>query len=227
MLPLYDTARQRRAPVMTALIVGANLAVFGWEMWLLLGGGGRTLELFLEVHALVPRRLLAHYDDGGQWLTLLTHMFLHGGLAHVAGNLWFLWIFGGNVEDRLGPFRFLLFYLLAGLAAAALQIAVEPSSPLPMLGASGAISGVLGAYLVLFPTAWIVALIPWVVPIMPVPAVLFLVLWFVLQAYNGVGALLIGAGAAGGVARWAHAGGFVAGVCLMLWAKSAGWVRRR
>jgi membrane associated rhomboid family serine protease len=227
MIPLHDTARQRRAPVMTGLLVMANLAVFGWEVWLSLTGGGRVLESFLSQYALVPGRLVAHYADEQQWLTLLTHMFLHGGLAHVLGNLWFLWIFGGNVEDRLGSFTFLLFYVAAGLAAAALQIVVEPGSMLPMVGASGAISGVLGAYLVLFPTAWVVALVPWVVPIVPVPAVVFLVLWFVLQAYNGVGALLSGTSAAGGVAWWAHAGGFVAGICLVLWAKDAGWVRRR
>jgi membrane associated rhomboid family serine protease len=227
MIPLHDTARQRRAPVMTALLVTANLAVFGWEAWLAVTGGGRMLESFLNQHALVPGRLLAHFGDEGQWLTLLTHMFLHGGLLHVLGNVWFLWIFGGNVEDRLGSFTFLLFYLAAGLGAAALQIVVEPSSMLPMIGASGAISGVLGAYLVLFPTAWIIALVPWIVPILPVPAVVFLLLWFLLQAYNGVGTLLSGANAAGGVAWWAHAGGFVAGIGLVLWAKAAGWVRRR
>jgi len=227
MIPLHDTVRQRRAPVMTALLVAANLAVFGWEVWLSLTGGGRALASFMTEHALVPGRLAAHYADEQEWLTLLTHMFLHGGVAHVLGNLWFLWIFGGNVEDRLGPFLFLLFYLVAGLGAAALQIIVEPSSMLPMIGASGAISGVLGAYLMLFPTAWIIALVPWIVPIVPVPAVVFLVLWFVLQAYNGVDAVLSGANGAGGVAWWAHAGGFVAGICFVFWAKCAGWVRRR
>ena len=107
-----------------------------------------------------------------------------------------------------------------------MQIAVDPSSSLPMLGASGAISGVLGAYFVLFPTAWVVTLVPWIVPIVPVPAFLFLILWFALQAMSGVGELMSGHAAAGGVAWWAHAGGFVTGVCLIVWAKGNRWVRR-
>jgi membrane associated rhomboid family serine protease len=220
MLPLHSTAKQRRPAVITALFVSANVAVFAWQLWLAWADHGRGLEPFMREYALVPRRLLAGYADERQWLTLFSHLFLHGGVAHLLGNIWFLWIFGGSVEDRLGPVVFLLFYLTAGVGAAATQILVEPGSTLPMLGASGAISGVLGAYLVLFPTAWIVSLVPWIVPIVPVPAVVFLVLWFVLQAYNGVGTLLNGAGAAGGVAWWAHAGGFVAGFCLILWAKS-------
>jgi membrane associated rhomboid family serine protease len=122
--------------------------------------------------------------------------------------------------------KFILFYLLCGLAAAGLQVAVEPHSALPMLGASGAISGVLGAYLIMFPTAWIVTLVPWIVPIIPLPAILFLFVWFAFQALNGVGSMLSGADAAGGVAWWAHVGGFSAGMILIVWAKSAGWVRR-
>jgi membrane associated rhomboid family serine protease len=174
----------------------------------------------------VPRQLFTHWADGAQWLTLFTHMFLHGGVAHVLGNCWFLWIFGKNVEDRLGPLQFLIFYLLSGLAAAALQVIVDPGSSVPMLGASGAISGVLGAYLLLFPTAWIITLVPWIVPILPVPAFIFLVLWFVIQAFNGVGSLLE-SGSSGGVAWWAHAGGFLAGMGLLSLAKHAGLVRRR
>ncbi len=226
MLPLADTAKQKRPPIMTGLLVTANLAVFGWQVWLALDGSERELGRWLTEYALVPQRLFAHANDGAQWLTLLTHMFLHGGVAHVLGNVWFLWIFGGNVEDRLGSWRYLLFYLLSGLAAAGLQILVEPGSAVPMVGASGAISGVLGAYLLLFPKAWVWALVPWIVPILPVPAVLFLALWFVLQAYNGVGALLSGTVGAGGVAWWAHAGGFVAGFSLTYWWRSLGWVRR-
>jgi membrane associated rhomboid family serine protease len=153
-------------------------------------------------------------------------MFLHGGIFHLLGNVWFLWIFGGNVEWRLGSPRYLVFYGAAGLGAAATQVATGPFSDVPMVGASGAISGVLGAYLLLFPTAFVWTLVPWIVPILPVPAVVFLVLWFVLQAYNGVGALLSGASAGGGVAWWAHAGGFVAGMAMTWYAKSAGWVRK-
>ena len=226
MLPLADTTKQQRPPVITALLVAANLGVFAWQIWLLAEGGERALTGFVTAHALVPQSLLAHPADGDQWATLLSHMFLHGSVGHVLGNVWFLWIFGGTVEDRLGPWRYPLFYLLAGFAAAGLQILVDPGSTIPMVGASGAISGILGAYLILFPHAWVWSLVPWIVPIRPVPAVLFLVLWFALQAYNGVGSLLSGTGAAGGVAWWAHAGGFLAGVTLIVWGKAQGWVRR-
>jgi len=223
MLPLWDAHPHRRPPVMTAMLIAANTAVFACQVWLALAG---HLEPFVLEHALVPRRLVAGWDDGAQWLTVLTHLFVHGSLLHVLGNCWFLWIFGRNVEDRLGSFKFLGLYLLAGGAAAALQVAIAPDSPVPMIGASGAISGVLGAYLLLFPTAWIYTLVPWIVPIVPVPAFLFLVLWFVIQACNGFGALLDGR-QAGGVAWWAHAGGFMAGLGLVWWAKNTGWVRRR
>ncbi|MDD2763807.1 MAG: rhomboid family intramembrane serine protease [Opitutaceae bacterium] len=223
MLPLWDANPHRRPPVMTATLIAANTAVFAYQVWLARAG---CLEPFVLEHALVPRRLVAGWDDGAQWLTVFTHLFVHGGLAHVLGNCWFLWIFGRNVEDRLGPFRFLCLYLLAGAAAATLQVVITLDSPVPMIGASGAISGVLGAYLLLFPTAWIYTLVPWIVPIVPVPAFVFLILWFVIQAFNGLGALL-GGRPAGGVAWWAHAGGFVAGLWLVRWAKNAGWVRRR
>jgi membrane associated rhomboid family serine protease len=225
MLPLWDSEPHKRPPVITGLLILANLVVFGYEVVLGLQGGG-ALEGFVNRHALVSARLLANPGDEAQLLTLGSHMFLHGGLAHVVGNCWFLWIFGNNVEDRLGHGRYLLFYLASGLAAAALQIAVEPSAAVPMLGASGAISGVLGAYFILLPTAWIVTLVPWIVPIVPVPAFVFLILWFALQTVNGFGVLLNGAAGDGGVAWWAHAGGFLAGVCLTLWAKSNRWVRR-
>ncbi len=212
MLPLWDAQPPRRAPVMTGVLIALNAVVFFHEAQL--AAAGRAAP-FLVAHALVPARFLAHADAGAQWLTLLTHMFLHGGVAHLLGNCWFLWVFGRRVEDRLGSPRFLLHYLLAGFAAAGLQLAVTPDSPAPMLGASGAISGVLGAYLLLFPTAWIYTLVPWIVPIVPVPAVVFLVLWFVVQAFNGLGSMLDG-GAGGGVAWWAHAGGFVAGMGLLM-----------
>jgi membrane associated rhomboid family serine protease len=154
-------------------------------------------------------------------------MFLHGGLFHLLGNVWFLWVFGANVEGRVGGWRYLLIYALAGLAAAGAQVATGPLSPVPMIGASGAISGVLGAYLVLFPTAFVWTLIPWIVPIVPVPAMIFLVLWFVMQAYNGVGALLGVANIDGGVAWAAHAGGFAAGVAMLIYARRMKWVSKR
>lgn len=226
MFPLADTAKEKGPAAVTKLLIAANLVVFGWEVWLMLDGA-RGLEAFVGEHALVAGRVVRDPLDGGQWLTMLTHMFLHGGPLHVLGNVWFLWIFGGNVEGRLGWFRYALFYVLAGLAAATSQVATAPLSMVPMIGASGAISGVLGAYLVLFPTAFVWTLVPWIVPILPVPAVVFLVLWFLMQAYNTVGALLGTAGADGGVAWAAHAGGFAAGVAMMIYARRMKWVGKR
>ncbi|MFT3783739.1 MAG: rhomboid family intramembrane serine protease [Nibricoccus sp.] len=226
MLPLWDDAPRRRAAVITALLIVTNIGVFIYEVILAMEGGS-ALKTFLVGNALVPKRLIGGLDEGGQWLTVLTAMFLHGGVAHVLGNCWFLWIFGKNVEDRLGPVRYLLFYVVCGVGAAAAQLATDVQSSLPMLGASGAISGVLGAYLVLFPTAWIFTLVPWFVPIVPLPAFVLLIVWFGLQALNGVGTLLSDRAAVGGVAWWAHAGGFALGLVLTLWLKSNGWVRRR
>jgi membrane associated rhomboid family serine protease len=221
MLPLWDDNPHRRAPVMTLALILAIAAIFTYQVRLAMAG---RIEPFVMEHALVPRRLLGEWDQGAQWLTLLSHMFLHGGLAHVLGNCWFLWIFGRNVEDRLGSVRFLFFFLLSGLTAAAVQVMISPDSSLPMIGASGAISGVLGAYLILFPTAWIYTLVPWIVPIVPVPAFVFLVLWFVVQAFNGFGALF-GSGSSG-VAWWAHAGGFVAGIGLLAFGRRLSPLRR-
>ena len=225
MIPLWDSQAHKRPPVITVLLILANLGVFGYEVVLSLQGGG-ALEAFIGQYALVPKRLIAGWTDEAQWLTLGSHMFLHGGFAHVLGNCWFLWVFGNNVECKLGHVRYLLFYLASGLGAAALQIAVSPEATVPMVGASGAISGVLGGYFILLPTAWIVTLVPWIVPIIPVPAFLFLILWFALQTVNGFGVLMNGTAGAGGVAWWAHAGGFATGVVLTLWAKANRWVRK-
>jgi membrane associated rhomboid family serine protease len=226
MLPLWDDEPHRRTPVITMLLITANIAVFVWQLMLAFESS-RSLAAFVDTHALVPARLVDHYAEREQWLTVFTSMFLHGSPAHVLGNCWFLWIFGNNVECRLGPFKFLLFYLLAGSAAAAAQFLTYPGSPIPMIGASGAISGVLGAYFILFPRAWIYTLVPWIVPIIPLPAVVFLFIWFALQAFNGVGSLLGGGALQGGVAWWAHAGGFVAGAVFTMWARKAGLLRRR
>jgi membrane associated rhomboid family serine protease len=225
MIPLWDSQAHKRPPVITVLLILANLGVFGYEVVLSMQGGGE-LEAFMTRYALVSSRLLAGWSDQEQWLTLGSHMFLHGGVGHVLGNCWFLWIFGNNVECKLGHVRYLLFYLVSGLGAAALQIAVSPDATVPMVGASGAISGVLGGYFILLPTAWIVTLVPWIVPIVPVPAFLFLILWFALQTVNGFGTLMNGTTGAGGVAWWAHAGGFATGVCLTVWAKANRWVRK-
>jgi membrane associated rhomboid family serine protease len=226
MLPLWDDEPHRRAPVVTALLIAVNIAVFGYELFLL-AHGQDAFRRFVETHALVPRRLLGNLGEGGQWLTVLTSMFLHGGFAHVLGNCWFLWVFGNNIEDKLGPFRFLAFYLVCGAAAAAAQVLAAPSAVVPMVGASGAISGVLGAYLLLFPFALIYTLVPWIVPILPIPALVFLVVWFGVQSLQGYGSLMRGDSAAGGVAWWAHIGGFAAGFGLLLLLKRKGGLRRK
>lgn len=222
MFPLWDSQPRRRRPNVTLLLVAANLAIFAYEVWLLLAGG-RALDAFLLKHAMVPARLVSGWREPAEWLTVASAMFLHGSGAHVLGNLWFLWIFGGAVEGRLGPGRFLLLYFGAGAAATGLQLATDLGSLVPMIGASGAVSGVLGAYFRMFPRAWIVALVPWVVPLVPVPAVVFLILWFLLQTVQGVGALLDGT-VTGGVAWWAHIGGFLAGA---LWKPRAARGRGR
>lgn len=215
MLPLWDTQPHRRAPVMTALLIAACLAVFVYQVVLLLDNEARFTS-WITARALVPARFVSDWAEPAQWGTVLSSMFLHGGVAHLLGNCWYLWVFGNNVEDRLGFLGFALFYVVTGGAAALAQIAVDPGSGVPMVGASGAISGVLGAYLVFYPRAWVISLVPWVVPILPIPAAVFLVLWFLMQAYAGVGSLLAGATGAGGVAWWAHAGGFAAGFGLAL-----------
>jgi len=226
MLPLWDNAPRRGAAVVTRGLIAINLAVFIYESVLAMRGG-QVLPSFLLEHALVPQRLFDGLADGRQWLSVLTSMFLHGSVAHVAGNCWFLWVFGKSVESRIGSVRYLLFYLLAGVGAAALQVALSLHSTLPMLGASGAISGVMGAYLVLFPKVWIFTLVPWVVPVVPLPAFVLLIVWFALQALNGVGSLVDDAVARSGVAWWAHAGGFLTGLIMTIWLKRNGSIKRR
>jgi membrane associated rhomboid family serine protease len=226
MLPLWDTEKSRRRPVMTTLLVAANVGVFIYQLLLMLKGG-RATEVWLYRHALVPGRLVESPGDVSQWMTVLTSMFLHGGVAHVLGNCWFLWIFGARVEERFGPFKFLVFYVIAGAAAASAQVLAHPASAVPMIGASGAISGVLGAYFVLLPGAWIVTLVPWIVPVVPLPAFVFLLVWFAFQTMSGVGVFLRGEVAGGGVAWWAHAGGFIAGVVLTVFARRRKWISAR
>jgi len=159
-------------------------------------------------------RLACLTDPGRQVFHLFTSMFLHGSWMHLLGNMWFLWIFGNNIEDSMGRLRFIVFYLLCGLAAAVGQVVTNPSSVIPMVGASGAISGVMGAYLILFPNVRVFALVPIVIFITSValPAWVMLGYWFLIQFVSG---LLTAADEMGGVAFWAHVGGFVAGVVLI------------
>lgn len=208
MIPIRDVNPTRSTPWVTWSIILLCGLVFLWQ-WVLPEGAA---ESFVLTWGLVPRRIAG--GDPGAWMTALTSMFMHGGVMHLVGNLWFLYIFGDNVEDNMGSARFAAFYLLSGLAAAAAQYATAPLSPVPMVGASGAIAGVLAAYLVLYPRARVVTLVPIFVFLqwIELPAVVFIALWFALQFYSGLGSLTHGA--SGGVAYWAHIGGFAAGLFL-------------
>jgi len=210
MIPLYDTLRARRFPFVTCLLAGLNALVFYYELRL----GEAGLERFIRTWGLLPSNLLAHPDTA--WPTLFSSMFIHGGWFHLLSNLWVLFLFGDNVEDRLGGLRYLLFYLASGAAAALLQVYVLSGSGLPMVGASGAIAGVLGAYLVFYPRARVASLVPifFIFTIIEIPAVIFLAFWFLSQL--GSGWLALNGGAGSGVAWWAHIGGFVFGMAASL-----------
>ncbi len=206
MLPLYDTIPSRRWPVVNWLLIFLNVAVFLFESSL----RAATLNRFIFAWGLVPARLFL--DPFQAWPTIFSSMFLHGGWFHLLSNMWILFIFGDNVEDRLGHLRYLLFYLLSGVAAALLQAFLIPFSRVPMVGASGAIAGVLGAYMLLFPHSRIVSLIPFFffITTAEIPAVVYLGFWFLSQLYSGLFSL---AGAqASGIAWWAHIGGFLFGL---------------
>ena len=220
MIPLRDTISSRTVPFVTRLLVITNVAVFLLELL-----QGTDLDAFVQTFAFVPDRFfrpeLYGWTFGAAAVTILTSMFLHGGVLHLLGNMLFLWIFGDNVEDALGHFRFLVFYLVAGALATLLQAFLSPSSTIPNLGASGAIAGVLGAYFVYFPRARIVTVIPLFIlfPLVEIPAGLYLLGWFALQFWMGSAQLTHAGRAAasqGGVAFWAHVGGFVVGVAWAL-----------
>jgi len=211
MLPLRDDNPARHTPVVTLLLLGANIAAFLYEITL----PGDALQAMVMQRGAIPARLVTEPLFGGPAggspaLTLFTSMFLHGGFMHLAGNMLYLWIFGNNIEDRTGSVRFLVFYLLSGLGAAGAQIATSPRSEIPMIGASGAIAGVLGAYMLLFPRARVLTLIPWVGTVY-LPALMVLGLWFVFQVLMSWS----DAPGSGGVAFFAHIGGFVAGMFLI------------
>ncbi|MBI1910392.1 MAG: rhomboid family intramembrane serine protease [Deltaproteobacteria bacterium] len=211
MIPLKDNIPSSTYPYVTISIIAINVLVFLYQLTL----GIQGAESFIYRTAAIPYEIthLADTSPGSILpppFTLFTAMFVHGGLLHLAGNMLFLWIFGDNVEDRFGHVRFLIFYLLAGIAGSLVHIMVEPSSTIPMVGASGAIAGVLGAYFILYPRAQIKTLVflLFFVTIAYVPAVLFLGLWFLFQ--------ILSSGYATGVAWYAHIGGFVAGVLTVL-----------
>jgi membrane associated rhomboid family serine protease len=216
-IPLRDTAPGKRPPLVTWALIAINITAFVYE----LGLDPRQLEELFYRFGLVPARY-SHAEwarwvgyPADDWWPFLTSMFLHGGLLHVAGNMWTLWIFGDNVEDRMGHGRFLLFYLLTGIAAGLTHWFTNLDSTVPTVGASGAIAGVLGAYFVLFPRARVIVFLPLLfLPFFfELPAVTYLLIWFLIQIASGTLAGL-GPGDAGGVAWWAHVGGFAAGGAL-------------
>jgi membrane associated rhomboid family serine protease len=218
MIPLRDDVPAKRYPVVTVLLILANIAVFAYELTL----PAAELKRFIHQFGIVPSAMRSLEGPPsmlalGLPASLLTATFLHGGFMHLVGNMWFLWIFGDNVEDRMGPLRFLVFYLTCGVVAGISHIAVNPESALPSIGASGAVAGVLGAYLVSFPFARVLTLVPLLLiwPILELPAILVLGFWFLVQLLNGTAAIAATSETMGGVAWWAHIGGFVAGVLLI------------
>ena len=228
MIPYRDENETLRTPIITLVLIGMNVLV-----WFLVQGAGTAPALPASVcnFGLIAGELTGKatpgsgfpmgedlfcvIDAGPQPFHLLTSMFLHGSWMHLIGNMWFLWIFGNNVEDVMGRIRFVLFYVISGLAAAGLQVAITPSSPIPMVGASGAISGVMGAYLLLFPKVRVFAFVPlgFVMTSVALPAWTMLVYWMLLQTVSGV--VDLGRSGGGGVAFWAHIGGFLAGLALI------------
>jgi membrane associated rhomboid family serine protease len=227
MIPLKDDVPSRSMPFVTVGLIGLNVLVFLYQLSLSIDTGGPdagAFQAFIVEFGAIPCRLtqscpgaLARVDDfPTPWVTIFSSMFMHGGVLHVAGNMLYLWIFGDNVEDTLGHGRFLVFYLASGAAAAVGQTLVTPSSAIPMVGASGAVSGVLGAYLLLFPHAAILTLLSFgfFIRFVRVPALIVLGFWIVLQVVNGyVSAQVMGR--EGGVAWFAHIGGFLAGMLLL------------
>jgi membrane associated rhomboid family serine protease len=220
-VPLRDDNPTRITPYVTYALIVLNILVFVYELTLT----PEQLEAFFQIWAVVPRQLTADFwglmpaEPFPEWITLFTSQFLHGGFLHVAGNMLFLWIFGNNVEDRLGHVKFLIFYLACGALAALTQWFFSSGSAIPSLGASGAIAGVMGAYIIRFPRAEILTLMPlgiffWTIR---VPAFFYLGFWFLQQAFYGLASLdspmNIGM-EGGGIAYWAHAGGFVFGAIL-------------
>ena len=203
-IPLRDVIPSRTTPYVTVGLIAANVLVFLRQITL----HEADLEEFVLYYGLVPAAF--------SWIAVLTSMFLHGGFLHIGGNMLFLWIFGDNVEDRMGHGRFLVFYVLCGAAAALAQTAMSPDSIKAMVGASGAVAGVMGAYFVLYPHSRILTLVPifFFIHVMEVPAIIFLGLWFLLQFVSGVGSMAAATGGepAGNIAFWAHVAGFVAGV---------------
>ncbi|PSN11785.1 rhomboid family intramembrane serine protease [filamentous cyanobacterium CCT1] len=218
MVPLRDDNPTSITPVVTYGLIGLNIAVFVFQ----LGLSREGLDAFFDAWALVPNQLTDSFRGvlqapAAEWITLVSSQFLHGGFFHVGGNLLYLWVFGNNIEDQLGHTKFLIFYLGCGALAGLTQWVFDPSSTVPTIGASGAIAGVMGAYILRFPRAYIVTLIPLIIffTTIRIPAIFFLGFWFAQQALFSIASLSTETNlGAGGVAYWAHSGGFVFGLIL-------------
>lgn len=213
MIPIRDENPTRRFPVITVAILVVNIVVFVYEVSL----SDAEFVAFIDRWAFTPTRFAAEPLSPAVLLTFITAMFLHGGWLHLGGNMLYLWIFGNNIEDRLGKVRFVGFYLASGIIATLTHVIVEGIRDIPLLGASGAIAGVLGAYLLLFPQARVLVMIPifFIIELARVPAAFVIGFWFLIQILQGIGSISPDA-TGGGVAWWAHVGGFVAGVALAL-----------
>jgi membrane associated rhomboid family serine protease len=221
MIPLRDANPTRRTPVVTLGLLTACFIGWAYELGLLADGGTAALDAFVTTWGVVPADLTAAWAAGDvislESATLVTSQFLHGGWLHILGNMLYLWIFGNNVEDRLGRLAFLAFYLTGGVVAGLAQVAIDPTSTVPTIGASGAIAASLGAYLVLYPRARITSLVflGFFYQLIDVPALVVLLFWFVLQLIDGIASLGV-TGTGGGVAFFAHVGGFVFGAIVAL-----------
>ncbi|HEY5996343.1 MAG TPA: rhomboid family intramembrane serine protease [Candidatus Deferrimicrobiaceae bacterium] len=211
-IPIRDTIPTRRTPVVTWLLIAVNASVFVWMR------AFGVDELAVYRYAVIPFRFLNRWSmDAGELLTPFSAMFLHGGWLHLLGNMLYLYIFGDNVEDELGRGRFLFFFFASGFASFIVQVVLVPQSMIPNIGASGAVAGVLGAYVFLYPRARVIAVIPllFFFPLVELPAWFFIGAWFLMQFLSGAATFGTAAALSGGTAWWAHVGGFVAGAVLL------------
>ena len=221
MIPIRDQIKTRRTPIINYLLIAANVIAFIFQM-----SAGQNQQALVSEFALIP----SNFKDGislGDVRDIFTSMFMHAGLLHLFGNMLYLWVFGDNVEDAMGHFSYLLFYLAGGAAASAAHILVNPSSQLPTVGASGAIGAALGAYLVLYPQSRVATFIPlgFFFTLRLLPAAVVLIMWFILQLFSGV--LSLGMEDVGGTAFWAHIGGFVFGVVIGLFYRGNRRIERK
>ncbi len=223
MIPLRDTTRSSSFPVVNTILIISNVIVFLYELSL-----GQGSNRFIFQHGLIPELLFSSTNLGisERFSPFFTSLFLHGGFLHLLGNMLFLYIFGDNVEDKMGHFKYLVFYIICGFSAAIFQTLTNIHSTVPMIGASGAISGVLGAYLIFFPKSRILTLLPifFFIQLVHIPAAVFIIIWFIFQFLSGVATLPAEPGI-GGIAFWAHIGGFASGLILARFFHKNGSIR--